>query len=62
MVPMEHIQAGLSLSGETILYFLPYYERDEEAYIAALREYYHVSDRKEVSNWGGTLSYYILTQ
>lgn len=62
MVPMEHIQAGLPLSGETILYFLPYYERDEEAYIAALREYYHVSDRKEVSNWGGTLSYYILTQ
>lgn len=62
MVAMEHIQAGLPLGGETILYFLPYYERDEEAYLAALREYYHVSERKEVSNWGGTLSYYILTQ
>ena len=62
MVLLESIQAGVPLGGETILYFLPYYERDEEAYLSSLREYYQISDRKEVSNWGGTLSYYILSQ
>ena len=62
MVPLQNIQAGEPLGGEAILYFLPYYERDEEAYLSSLRGYYRISDRKEVSNWGGTLSYYILSQ
>ena len=62
MIPMERVQNGEVLNGETILYFLPYYERNEEEYLSSLREYYQISERKEVSNWGGTLSYYILTQ
>lgn len=62
MVPLQNIQAGEPLGGEAILYFLPYYERNEEEYLSSLREYYQISDRKEVSNWGGTLYYYILSQ
>lgn len=60
-VNLEEIQQGAELSRETILYFLPYYERDEEAYLTPLRAYYQISERKEVSNWGGSLAYYILT-
>lgn len=62
MIPLENIQAGEELKGETILYFLPYYERDEEAYLSPLKNYYYISERKEVSSWGGTLYYYVLTQ
>lgn len=60
-ITMEEIQQGVELRKETILYFLPYYERDEEAYLAPLRAYYQISERKEISNWGGSLAYYVLT-
>lgn len=60
IVPMEAVQNGEKLDKETILYFLPYYERDEDEFLSSLRKYYQVSERKEISNWGGTISYYIL--
>lgn len=60
-ITLEEIQQGAELGRETILYFLPYYERDEEMYLSSLRTYYHISERKEISNWGGSLVYYILT-
>ncbi|GFI68572.1 hypothetical protein IMSAG249_00389 [Lachnospiraceae bacterium] len=59
-VPMEELQNGKKLNKETILYFLPYYDRDEDEFLSSLSEYYQISERKEISNWGGTLSYYIL--
>lgn len=61
IVPMEKLQNGEKLNKETILYFLPYYERNEDEFLSDLRKYYKISERKEISNWGGTLSYYILT-
>lgn len=43
-----------------ILYFLPYVDGDEQTYVAKAKQFFEVSERKEVSNWGGALSYYIL--
>lgn len=62
MVALEELQAGVGLSQRAILYFVPYYQRDEEAYLSSLKQHYQIGERKEVSNWGGTLSYYILAQ
>ena len=60
-VALEELQGGNGLGQEALIYFLPFNRESEEEYLASLREHYQVSERREVSNWGGTLSYYILT-
>lgn len=65
MVAVDELENGAALNGETILYFFPFqdfYGINEEEYITTLQQYYRIGERREVSNWGGTLSYYILTQ
>lgn len=52
---------GESISGRGIMYFLPYIDCDEEEYIKKAEAFYKVGKRQEISNWGGTLAYYILT-
>lgn len=43
-----------------IMYFLPYVDSDEQESIRRADQFYEISERREVSNWGGKLSYYIL--
>lgn len=43
-----------------IMYFLPYLDCDEEEAVKTAEQFYHVSERREVSNWGGTMAYYVL--
>lgn len=62
LIPQEELAAGAPIGQEVIFFFLPYFGYDEEEYLASLREHYQVSERREVSNWGGTLSYYVLSQ
>lgn len=47
-------------ASKAVVYFLKYCEYDEEAYLKRLEAYYKISERKEISNWGGTLAYYVL--
>lgn len=61
LIPQEELATGIPIGQEVIFFFLPYFGYDEEEHVASLREHYQVSERREVSNWGGTLSYYILT-
>ena len=43
-----------------ILYFLPYVDGNEQELLQRAEQFYEISERREVSNWGGKLSYYIL--
>ncbi|MDD6071295.1 MAG: hypothetical protein PUC12_10870, partial [Clostridiales bacterium] len=43
-----------------VMYFLPFIKCDEREVVAQVERFYKVSERREISNWGGTLSYYIL--
>lgn len=43
-----------------IMYFLPYTESDEQEAIKKAEQFYEVSERREIENWGGKLAYYIL--
>lgn len=45
-----------------IMFFLPYIECDEQELVAKAKTYYDVSEPHDLSNWGGTLRYYILTK
>ena len=54
------VQGNKSVNGEAVIYFLTYFGFDEETYINQLKEDYDVSERKVISNWGGTLSYYLI--
>lgn len=45
---------------KAIVYFLTYFDYDEASYLKRLETYYNIGERREISNWGGTLSYYIL--
>ena len=51
---------GGGLAEEAIVYFVPYIEFDEEGCIEKLRNYYQVGERREISNWGGSIVYYAL--
>lgn len=66
-VVMKHVFLKDILEGKLeeipergVMYFLPYIDCDEEAIINEAKQYYEVSERNEISNWGGTLAYYIL--
>ena len=45
-----------------IMYFSPYIECDEQERVNRVKEYYDVSEPRDISNWGGSLRYYILTK
>lgn len=45
-----------------IMYFSPYIDGDEQDCVNRAKEYYDVSEPHDISNWGGTLRYYILTK
>ncbi len=51
---------GEGLTTEAIVYFVPYIEFDEDGCIEELRNYYQIGERCEVSNWGGSIAYYLL--
>ena len=51
---------GENISGRGIMYFLPYIDCDEEEYVRRAEQLYNVRKRQELSNWGGTMAYYIL--
>ncbi len=43
-----------------VIYFMPYIECDEQEALRSAGQYYDISERREISNWGGTLIYYIM--
>lgn len=43
-----------------VIYFLPYTDCDEEETIKKAEQFYEVGERKEIANWGGKLSYYVV--
>ena len=45
-----------------IMYFSPYIDCDEQERVNRVKEYYDVSEPRDISNWGGSLRYYILTK
>lgn len=51
---------GEGLAAEAIVYFVPYIEFDEDSCIEELRNYYQIGERREISNWGGSITYYAL--
>lgn len=55
------VQGNKSVNSEAVIYFLTYYGFDEESYINKLEKDYDVSERMVISNWGGTLSYYLIS-
>lgn len=48
------------LKSKGTVFFLPYYEENEEEHINALGEYYYVGEREQERNYGGELYYYQL--
>ncbi len=67
VVPMQQIlleqvmqNNGEGLAAEAIVYFVPYIDFDEDGCIEELRNYYQIGERREVSNWGGSIAYYTL--
>lgn len=67
VVPMQQIlmeqviqNNGGGLAEEAIVYFVPYIEFDEDGCIEKLRNYYQIGERREISNWGGSIVYYAL--
>lgn len=62
VLPLSELELneGESASSKAVVYFLKYCEYDEESYLKRLEPYYEIGERKEISNWGGTLSYYLL--
>lgn len=43
-----------------IIYFMPYVGYDEKERLEMIEGFYEIGERREVSNWGGTISYYTL--
>lgn len=43
-----------------VMYFLPYMNCDEEENVKKAEQFYEVGERREISNWGGSLVYYVL--
>lgn len=43
-----------------VMYFLPYVYSDEQEIIEKVKQFYNIGDRREASNWGGTLAYYTM--
>lgn len=43
-----------------IVYFVPYCNEGEQEALDVLRAYYQIGEKTEVSNWGGSLYYYVL--
>jgi len=66
VVSIRHKFLHEILEGDTkapqkgIMYFLPYIDSDEQEYIEKAELLYDVGERKEISNWGGSLVYYEL--
>lgn len=67
VVAINRISLKDALNGEVeeipergVMYFLPYLNGDEEESVAKAEQFYTVGERREVSNWGGTLAYYVL--
>lgn len=67
VLAMEHVFLGDILQEEQeelpergIMYFLPYIECNEQAYVEQAEQFYEIGDRQEVSNWGGKMAYYVL--
>lgn len=50
------------LAEEILIYFMPIFDIDQEESLAAFSRDYNIGEKKTVSNWGGTLDYYILTR
>ena len=43
-----------------VMYFLPYIDCNEVEIINEAKQFYEVSECNEISNWGGSLTYYIV--
>ncbi|WP_289286098.1 hypothetical protein, partial [Parablautia intestinalis] len=43
-----------------IIYFMPYIDYDEQEILKMAEPFYEAGERREVSNWGGTMAYYIM--
>lgn len=51
-----------NIKDKAVIYFFPYNNCDEEEYLGPLRDRYQISERHVVSNWGGNLSYYLISK
>lgn len=43
-----------------IIYFMPYADYNERERLEMIEPFYEIGERREVSNWGGVISYYIM--
>lgn len=66
-IAMKHVYLKDILEGNLeeipergVMYFLPYIDCNEEEVINEAKQFYEISDCNEISNWGGSLTYYII--
>ena len=46
------------LKQQAVLYFIPYYEENENENLDIVSKYYYLGAKDEVSAYGGTIQYY----
>lgn len=57
----EIVEGGTEeLSDELLVFFLPIYDIDVQETLNTFEGEYDIMENKQISNWGGTLEYYIL--
>ena len=67
VVPISHVCLEDIVDGSMeelpergIIYFMPYIDYDEQEILKMAEPFYEAGERREVSNWGGTMAYYIM--
>lgn len=67
IIPLNHIYlkdvtsgAEGELAERGVIYFTPYIGCDEQETLKIAGQFYEIGERREISNWGGTLAYYVL--
>ena len=62
VIPLNFIDAdtGTPAADRLLVYFLPYNGQDQAKELARFTDAYEPGEARTVSNWGGTLTYYVL--